>query len=63
MVIAFGLWSLAVVGRAAEFAAPHDERAVEQAALLEVADQRGNRLVDLLDEVAVGALDVVVAVP
>ena len=33
--------------RAAEFAAPDDQRVVQQAALLQVADQRGRRLVDL----------------
>jgi len=31
---------------ATELAAPHNERAVEQAALLEVRQQRSNRLVD-----------------
>ena len=34
--------------RAAEFAAPDDERVVEHAALLQVVDQRGRRPVDFL---------------
>ena len=33
------------IDRAAELAAPDDERVVEQAALLEVGDQRGRRLI------------------
>ena len=55
--------ALVVVGRAAEFAAPDDERVVEHAALLEVADERGDRLVHAADALGVGALEVVVAVP
>ena len=42
---AFGLIDVALGHRrAAEFAAPDDERVVEHAALLEVGDQRGARL-------------------
>ena len=40
-------------GRAAEFGAEDDERFVEQAALLQVVDQAGDRLVDLAAELAV----------
>src|SRR5437868_2596886 len=36
------------VDRAAELAAPDDERIVEQAALLQVGDQRGGWLIDVL---------------
>ena len=36
------------VDRAAELAAPDDQRVVEQAALLQVVDQRGGRLVGVL---------------
>ena len=53
----------AVVGCASEFAAPDDERAVQEAALFEVGDERGDGLVHAAHEVAVGTLDVVVAVP
>ncbi len=49
--------------RAAKFTAPHDERAVEQAALFEVFDQRGAGLVGVLAVVAHVALDVAVRVP
>ena len=38
--------ALAVDG-AAEFAAPDDQRVVEQAALLQILDQRGRRLIDV----------------
>ena len=53
----------AVVGRAAKFAAPDDERALEQAALLEISYERGDGLVHAADGIAVGALDVIVRVP
>ena len=53
----------AVVGCASEFAAPDDERAVQEAALFEVGDKCGDGLVHATHEVAVGALDVVMAVP
>ena len=53
MVKAFGMMVAAVVAalhhrRAAELAAPDDQRVVEQAALLEVLDQRGAGLVGVL---------------
>src|SRR5258706_6202173 len=49
MVAAVVLWrELALaIHRAAELAAPDDQRLVEQAALLEVSDQRGTRLIDV----------------
>ena len=47
--------------RAAEFAAPDDQRLVEQAALLEVLEQPGDRLVDLAAEPAVVLLDLACA--
>ena len=53
MVAAVGAFG---AGRAAELGGPHDERFVEQAALLEVVEQAGDRLVDL------GAVGGVVAV-
>ena len=49
--------------RATEFTAPDDERAVEQAALLEVLHKRGAGLVGVLAVVAHVALDVAVRVP
>ena len=53
----------AVIGGAAELAAPDDERAIEQAALFEIGDESGDGLVDAADEIAMSALDVVMAVP
>ena len=50
-------------GRAAELGAPDDERVVEQAALLEVLEQAGDRQVDLRRELAVVGLDAGVRVP
>ena len=50
-------------GRAAEFAAPDDERFVEQAALLQIDEQCADRLIALLGQVAVLDFEVVVAVP
>ena len=52
-----------VVGRAAELAAPDDQGRLEQSGTLQVGDQPGDRPVDRADQVAVGALDVVVRVP
>jgi hypothetical protein len=43
-VIVIGELALAI-NRAAEFAAPNDQRVVEHAALLEVGNQRGGRLI------------------
>ena len=51
------------LGRAAELAAPEDERAVEQAAPLQVLEQAGDRLVGLGGHAQVVLLDVVVGVP
>ncbi len=53
----------AVVGGASEFTAPDDERALQETALFEVGDEGGDGLVHATHEVAVGALDVVMAVP
>ena len=53
----------AVIGRATELAAPDDEGALEEPTLLEVGNEGGDGLVYATNEVAVGALDVVVAVP
>src|SRR6185503_8756595 len=49
--------------RAAEFAAPDDERVVEHAALLEVPEQGADRLIALPGEAAMIDLEVVVVVP
>ena len=49
--------------RAAELAAPDHQRVVEQAALLQVGEQRGDGLVALAGQLAVVDLDVVVVVP
>ena len=50
-------------GRAAELAAPDDQRAVEQAAGLEVGEQGGDRLVDGAGVVLMAGLEVGVLVP
>src|SRR5262249_54870483 len=50
-------------GGAAELAAPQDEGAVEQAALVEVGEEGGGRLVPALGEAAVLGGQVVVVVP
>ena len=55
--------ALAIVWSPAEFAAPDDEGVIEHAALFEVSEEGGDGFVDGADEGAVGALDVVVAVP
>ena len=52
-----------VVRRAAKLAAPDDERAFEQTAMLEIRNERGDGLIDAAHEIAVGALDVVMAIP
>ncbi len=52
-----------VVGGATKLAAPDDERAVQEASLFEVGDERGDGLIHAAHEVAMGTLDVVVAVP
>jgi len=49
--------------RATEFATPDDERLVEHPALLEVAEQRGDRLVGLLAQLGVILFDARVRVP
>ena len=49
--------------RAAELAAAEDERLLEQAALFQIGQEGRDRLVALLAERAMGAGDVVVAVP
>ena len=48
---------------AAELAGQHDQRAVEQPALLQVEDQLGDRAVDLLLHLGVGGVAVLVRVP
>jgi hypothetical protein len=53
----------AVVGGAAELATPHDERAFEQSTLFEVGDEGSDGLVHPVHEIAMGTLNVVVAVP
>ena len=50
-------------GRAAELAAPEDQRRIEQAAPLQILEQRGDRLVGLRGHAEVVLLDVVVRVP
>ena len=50
----------AVVGGAAELAGPDDQGVVEQAALPEVADERGDGLVDRADSLRMGFADIVV---
>ena len=50
-------------GSAAEFGGPNDDRFVEQAALLEVAQQAADRLIDHRAELAVVVLQVGVRVP
>jgi hypothetical protein len=52
-----------VIGGAAKLAAPDDEGALQQATMLEVGDERGDGLVHAAHEIAMGTLDVVVAVP
>lgn len=52
-----------VVRRAAKFAGPNHERVVEHAAVLEVLDQRGHRLVHRPYARAVAALEIIVTIP
>ena len=67
MVKPSGLWSRpsfpSAVGRAAELAAPEDQRVVEQAPRLQVLEQAGDRLVDLAGVLLVPFLEVAVLVP
>ncbi len=49
--------------KAAELSAPDDQGLIEEALLLEVGEERGDRLVGLLGEAGMVALDVAVAVP
>src|SRR5439155_4183341 len=51
------------LGRAAEFAAPEDERRVEQTALFEVGQQRGDRLIGFAGHSQMVFFDVAVRVP
>src|SRR5437868_3730412 len=53
----------AVVRRAAELAPPDDERAIEQAQPTQVLQECRNRLIDRLDPLRVGPLQVIVRVP
>jgi len=53
----------AVVGRAAELAGPKHQRLVQHAALAQVADERGDRLIGHSNARAVRTLDVIVRVP
>ena len=50
-------------GRAAEFAAPDDQRVVEHAALFQIGDQRGGRLVDFLGLELDVVFEIAVVVP
>ena len=58
-----GASAIAIVWGAAEFSGPDDEGVIEHAALFEVLEKGGDGFVDGANEGAVGALDVVVAVP
>ena len=62
-----GLWSRPLAAlrrrRAAELAGPDDQRLVEQAAGLEILQQRGDRLVDLARLAQRAGVRVVVVVP
>ena len=49
--------------RATELAAPDDQRVVEHAALLQIGEQRGDRLIDLLRETSVIRFDLCVGCP
>ncbi len=67
MVKPSGLWSRPSAPlqrrRAAELAAPEDQRVVEQAARFQVLEQAGDRLVDLAGVLRVALLEVAVLVP
>ena len=49
--------------QAAELSAPDDQGLIEETLLLEVGEERGDRLVGLLGEAGMVALDVAVPVP
>ena len=51
------------VDGAAEFSAPDHQRAVEQTPLLEIADQRGGRPIDLARDLLQGLSEVRVVIP
>ena len=51
------------VDRPAEFAAPDDQRILEQAPLLEILHQRGRTLIDLLGDLRMAAGQAAVVVP
>src|SRR5439155_7582326 len=53
----------AIVGRAAKFAAPNHQRALQQAAAFEVFEEAGNRFIHRTDARASGLLDVTLRVP
>ena len=48
---------------AAEFGADHDQRFVKCAATLQIFDERGDRLIDFMTELAVSGLQISVSVP
>ena len=50
-------------GQSAELAAAHDERFVEHSALLQIGQQRGDRLVHLVRKATMIALDIIVSIP
>src|SRR5262245_56330413 len=50
-------------GGAAEFTAPEDERGIEQAALFEIGEQRGDRLIGFAGHAEMVFFDVVVGIP
>src|SRR5437016_6153994 len=50
-------------GRAPEFCRDDDDRVVKQAALLQITEQRTNRLIDLFGELAVAGLQVRMRIP
>ena len=51
------------IGRAAELAAPDHQRVLEHPALLQVLEQRGDRLIDVAAHLLVVGVHVVVGVP
>ena len=69
VVKACGLWSrpglapFCASGKPAEFAAPDDQRRIQQAAGFQIGQQAGDRLIGFAGEAAVVAGDVDVAVP
>src|SRR2546429_7457 len=63
MIAAFFIASAFSAGSSAEFAGPEDQSAVEQAALLQIHQQSGNRLIGLAGERGVIAKEIGVSIP